>query len=149
MKGQTNFEELMMCNADKVIDGEEIEMDFFNIKAFSTETIKSCQGDLFIICNVICDYCNILQRTLEEEKVKEQPNHIKIANFEYYIPRCRKIYEKLSKQLGYDRDKALEKCMKNRSNISNDDVGEDAMIQAVNRGKKGYKNEFFRRVKKR
>lgn len=41
LKGQTNFEELMMRNADKVIDGEEIEMDFFNIKAFSTETIKS------------------------------------------------------------------------------------------------------------
>lgn len=127
-----NFEQ-MVSKIEEVPAGEEIKMDFFNVKAFNTETIKTCQGDLFIICNVLADYCDILERKLEED----ERVGLSKASFEYYIDRCRGIYKKLATQLNYDRDKALEKCLKERAkNRNKDEVGEDALVLAA-RGKKG------------
>lgn len=127
-----DFEEFIR-KTEEVPEGELITMDFFNVKAFNTETIKTCQGDLFIICNVLADYCDILERKLEEE----ERVGLSKASFEYYIDRCRGIYKKLATQLNYDRDKALEKCLKERAKNSNkEDVGEDALVLAA-RGKKG------------
>ena len=54
MKQVTLDEYLMIEQIKEVPTGEEIELDFFNVKSFQKELIKSCQGDLFVICNVLC-----------------------------------------------------------------------------------------------
>ena len=128
-----NLEELMIEKAEEVPEGESILIDFFDVKAFSNETIKSCQGDLFIICNVLCDYCDILERKVEEEHMQG----LRKANFEYYIRRCKGIYKKLADQMKYDRDKNIEKCLKAKDKKTFDnDIGEDALVMS-SKGKKG------------
>nr|DAT81737.1 MAG TPA: hypothetical protein [Caudoviricetes sp.] len=128
-----NIEELIIEKAEEVPDGESISIDFFDVKAFSNKTIKSCQGDLFIICNVLCDYCDILERKVKDEHMQG----LRKANFEYYVRRCRCIYKKLADQMGYDRDKNIEKCLKERAKkASYNDIGEDAMVM-FSKGKKG------------
>lgn len=87
---------------------------------------------MLIICNVLCDYCEILNKRITDEELEGYAK----AHMEYYIDRCKSIYNKLSSQMGYDRDKALEKCRKNRSKKQPEsDIGEDALTLMV-KGKK-------------
>ena len=50
--------------------------------------------------------------------------------------------DRLSEQLGYDYDKAVEKCMKKQQKKdSSSDIGGDAMALAMKYGAKGKKKE--------
>lgn len=88
--------------------------------------IHSCYGDIIIIINAMADYAGLLDdyRMMYPEGL----NAFQAATYEYQANRCRKIQKSLEQQMGYDRDKAFEKCQKRRAKQSSDDVGEEALV---------------------
>ena len=87
--------------------------------------IHSCYGDIIIIINAMADYAGLLDdyRRMYPERL----NAFEAATYEYQANRCRKIQKSLEQQMGYDRDKAFEKCQRRRARQSDDDVGEEAL----------------------
>ena len=60
----------------------------------------------------------------------------------YYREKFMKMADRLSEQIGYDYDKAVEKCMKKQQKKeSSSDIGGDAMALALKYGTKGKKKE--------
>lgn len=88
--------------------------------------VHACYGDIIIIINVMADYAGLLDdyRMMYPEKL----DAFQTATYEYQANRCRKIQKSLERQMGYDRDKAFEKCQKRRARQSDDDVGEEALV---------------------
>lgn len=117
--------------SDRLEENREIDISYLaskkekGITSFNAATLKSCEGDLICICNIIRDYNNILQKKLDTEPIEGFAR----ANMEHYIQRHYNIYEKLSTQLGYDWDQAIEKCYKSnkKDRSQSADVGEDAL----------------------
>ena len=96
-----------------------------NIKTLCDYEVSCSYGDMvFIIC-ILKDYLKL---------IAEKEGHI----WEYYRGRFAKLADKLSVQIGYDYEKQLERCRKklDTKETRQDDVGEDAMALAVNRGRK-------------
>ena len=81
--------------------------------------VRLSYGDLVLIVSMIRDYVKGLDN-LKQEDIQWQV---------YYRNKFMQMAEKISEQLGYDYDKALEKCLKKRKNES--DVGKDALILAL------------------
>ncbi len=98
-----------------------------NIKEMCDYTVSCPYGDMVLIICMLKDYLRMLA---EKEGVE----------WDYYKVRFAKMADRLSMQIGYDYDKALEKCRK-KMNVgeSSSDVGEDAMTLAVKYGRKGKK----------
>ncbi|MDE7243358.1 MAG: hypothetical protein K2O18_05185 [Oscillospiraceae bacterium] len=91
-------------------------------------TIKTCWGDLMVMCNALEDYANVLDRAVEEWELQEYQKAI----YQIHAARCRKIAGKYAAAIGYDREAALKKCRKRREKSLND-VGEDALALLANR----------------
>lgn len=81
--------------------------------------VRLSYGDLVLIVSMIRDYVKGLDN-LKQEDIQWQV---------YYRNKFMQMAEKISEQLEYDYDKALEKCLKKRKNES--DVGKDALILAL------------------
>lgn len=108
----------------------------YNLISYKTDILKSCYGDLILICNMIRDYCNILSKKEESD----DNSCMQRANIDYYIARFMKIYNKFADYLDYSWEDAIEKCersfKKNRDNDINSDVGEDALVLAAKHKRK-------------
>ncbi len=64
------------------------------------------------------------------------------ATYEYHAEKLRKIADKLQAGIGYDYDKAVERCKKKRARKSHsNDVGEDALLLTVRAAGKSADNE--------
>lgn len=64
------------------------------------------------------------------------------ATYEYHAEKLRKIADKLQAGIGYDYDKAVERCKKKRARKSHSsDVGEDALLLTVRAAGKSTDNE--------
>lgn len=90
--------------------------------------IRTCLGDIYVICNALMDYANILEGVIEEWGL----TGFHAANYELHAARCRKISKKYADTIGYDYEKAMEKCQKRRSR-RDDDVGQDALTALARR----------------
>ena len=90
--------------------------------------IQTCEGDIILIINAILDYADIL-----EAKAATMGSPFETESARYYVGRFRRVAEKYSKAIKYDRDKAIKKCeaKKNRRPRKGDDIGEDAMALLV------------------
>ncbi len=85
--------------------------------------VRLSYGDLVLIVSMIRDYV----RGLDEVKQDD------IQWQAYYRNKFWDMAEKISDQIGYDYDAALQKCLKKQEKES--DVGEDALILALKKQK--------------
>lgn len=102
--------------------------------------LSTCIGDLYVIVNALYDYAGILEQATARQKLDSYHKELYLL----YAARCRRIAEKFSRQMGYDYDKALERCQKRRAKEKGgDDTGMEGLEAIVeNRGRKGKsKNE--------
>ncbi|MCR5791369.1 MAG: hypothetical protein K6G83_15910 [Lachnospiraceae bacterium] len=86
-------------------------------------------GDLVLIVAMLRDYV----RGLDEVKRDDIQWHA------YYRNRFLGMADRISQQIEYDYDKAMQKCLKKQAKES--DIGEDALILALKKGSATQKNE--------
>ncbi|MCI9224146.1 MAG: hypothetical protein HFE91_01605 [Acutalibacter sp.] len=97
--------------------------------AHETKALNTCMGDLYVIVNALYDYAHFLERAASEQGLNRYEQEL----FLIHASRCRKIAGKFSQQIGYDYEKALERCRKRRTkeNDSSDSGmdGLEALVQ--------------------
>lgn len=119
---------------EPVID-ETLEMNDLDaemVLSFLTEkgqeTIATCPGDIYKIINMLMDYARLLEIVVEQWGL--QGFHR--ATYELHAEKCRQIAQKYAQGIGYDYQKAVEKCRKWQGKKRRDDgVGEDALVLAL------------------
>lgn len=89
--------------------------------------IKTCYGDICKIVNALRDYAKMLRMVCGEWNL--QGCHR--AVYELHADKLEEISKKYQAGIGYDYDKAMEKCRKKRGKRRRDsDVGGEAMAMA-------------------
>jgi len=93
-------------------------------KSCEDREIKTCIGDLYVIVNALRDYANILEGVIPEWGLLGF--HAAIYNL--HAARCRKIAGKYAKAIGYNYDRALERCRRSRAKgVREGDIGMDGL----------------------
>lgn len=96
--------------------------------AHEAKALHTCMGDLYVIVNALYDYANILERL----PLEKEPSGYQKEFFLLHAARCRKIAGKFSQQMGYDYQKALERCQKRRAKENgSSDTGMDGIEALV------------------
>lgn len=89
--------------------------------------IRTCYGDICKIVNALRDYSKLLRMVCTEWNL--QGFHQ--AVYEIHAETLEKISKKYQAGIGYDYDKAMEKCQKKRERAQrDDDVGGEALMMA-------------------
>lgn len=89
--------------------------------------IRTCYGDICKIVNTLRDYSRLLLEACEEWDLQEYHRAI----YELHAEKLEQIAKKFQAGIGYDYDKAVEKCRKKQGKQSrNEDVGGEAMMMA-------------------
>ena len=90
--------------------------------------LRTCYGDLYAVVNALRDYANILEGVIPEWGL----TGYHAAVYELHAARCREIAGKYAAAIGYDYDKAMERCLKRRARDgSGDDTGLDGLEALV------------------
>lgn len=105
----------------------------YNMKApgFPEYEVTCPYGDIVLIIAMLRDYVKCLDEVIGDD----------ITYKAYYRKRFMKMAERLSEQIGYSYDKAVEKCRKKKEKEKKDDIGEDAIVLAVTRGARADKKK--------
>lgn len=86
--------------------------------------LRTCYGDLYAVVNALRDYANMLEGVIPERGL----TGYHAAVYELHAARCREIAGKYAAAIGYDYDKAMERCLKRRAKgDSGDDTGLDGL----------------------
>ena len=86
--------------------------------------LRTCYGDLYAVVNALRDYANILEGVIPEWGL----TGYHAAIYELHAARCREIAGKYAAAIGYNYDKAMERCLKRRARDgSGDDTGLDGL----------------------
>ena len=92
--------------------------------------INTCYGDICKIVNALRDYARMLRMVCEEWNLRGYHQ----AVYELHADKLEEISKKYQAGIGYDYDKAVEKCRKKREKQQcgdrGDDVGGEAMAMA-------------------
>ncbi len=89
--------------------------------------IKTCYGDICKIVNALRDYARMLRMVCGEWDLQGYHR----AVYELHAEKLEEISKKYQAGIGYDYDKAVEKCRKKREKQrQDDDVGGEAMAMA-------------------
>lgn len=118
-------EEAAKRQADKKVMIEKV----INLKLMCDYAVSCSYGDIVLIIAMLRDYVSLLDDIKQDD----------MQYMAYYRERFLHIAEHLSEQIGYDYDKAVEKCLKNKEKEDADDIGEEAMALAVKYAGKGKK----------
>lgn len=115
-------------------------------KASSEREVRTNYGDLYVIVNALRDYANLLESVISEWSLIG----FHAAAYELHAARCRKIAGKYASAIGYDFDKALERCRKRRAKGEReDDTGMDGLVALMQKregaGKKKEQNNKRKR----
>ena len=86
--------------------------------------LRTCYGDLYAIINALRDYANMLESVIPEWGL----TGCHAAVYELHAAQCREIAGKYAAAIGYDYDKALERCLKRRAK---DDSGGDTGLDGL------------------
>lgn len=86
--------------------------------------LNTCYGDLYVIVNTLRDYANLLESVVAEWSL----TGFHAATYELHAARCRKIATKYAAAIGYDYDKAVERCRKRQAK---GERGEDTGIDGL------------------
>lgn len=117
--------QIMENLAEDVADLVEIE-GALNVKTFpiSEYKVRLAYGDLTLIVAMIEDYIKGLDSIREDDIQWEC----------YYRNKFKSISEKIQKQIEYDYEAKLKKCLKAKE--KNNDIGEDALVLAIKKAPK-------------
>ena len=89
--------------------------------------IKTCYGDVCKIVNALRDYARLLRMVCDEWGL----TGFHRATYEFHAEKLEQISRKYQAGIGYDYDKAVERCQKRRAKGDRDsDVGGEAMEMA-------------------
>lgn len=100
---------------------------------------RTCYGDMYVIVNALRDYANMLESVVQEWGL----TGFHAVTYQFHAERCRKIASKYSEAIGYNYDKALERCQRRRAKGEQfGDIGMDGMEAFVR------KEEFKPKKKK-
>ena len=129
------YDEIREETAERADDPVRIR-GAYNLKAPGIPEFEvTCPyGDIVLIIAMLRDYVSCLDEVKGDD----------ISYRAYYRGRFLGMADRLSRQIGYDYDKALKKCLKKREKEDNSDVGEEAMALALKYGarrKKEKENE--------
>ena len=103
-----------------------------NLRLLCDYVVSCSYGDVVLIICMLHDYVKRLDELRADDIVYQA----------YYREKFMKMADRLSEQIGYDYDKAVEKCMKKQQKKeSSSDIGGDAMALALKYGTKGKKKE--------
>ena len=106
--------------------GKELIFCFRDLDGVHTFT--TCYGDIYKTVNALRDYVRLLESVCDQWEL----TGFHRATYEYHAEKLRKIADKLQAGIGYDYDKAVERCKKKRARKSHSsDVGEDALLLPV------------------
>lgn len=106
--------------------------DFQNRK-LKSQSIKTCLGDLYVMCNALEDYANILDGVIKEWGLEG----FHAAYYELHAARCRELSRKYAKEIHYDYEEAVRKYEKRKAReASGGDIGEEALALHVKRSEK-------------
>lgn len=76
------------------------------------------------------DYSRLLEMVCDQWRLEGYHRAI----YEYHAGKLREIANKYQNAIGYDYEKALEKCRKKQAWQSHEeDIGDDALVQALRR----------------
>ena len=116
--------------------GEELIFCFRDLDGVHTFT--TCYGDIYKTVNALRDYVRLLESVCDQWEL----TGFHRATYEYHAEKLRKIADKLQAGIGYDYDKAVERCKRKRAQKSHSsDVGEDALLLTVRAADKSTDNE--------
>ena len=110
---------------DGLLPADEICLAFKDIKKGDME-IKTCYGDIYKIVNAMRDYSRLLLLTCDAWEL----TGFHRALSEYHAQKAREIADKYQAAIGYDYDKALEKCRKKKTKNKDgrdSDIGGEAL----------------------
>ena len=86
--------------------------------------VHTCYGDLYVIVNALRDYANLLVGAVQEWGLRG----FHAFTYELHAARCRKIAGKYAAAIGYDYDKAVERCQRRRAKgVKEGDTGMDGL----------------------
>ena len=122
-KFQPILEQSMLL--DSVLQEKSVDISFRDIKEGDVH-IKTCYGDIYKIVNALRDYSRLLTMTCEAWGL----TGFHKAAYVYYAQKTKEIADKYQAAIGYDYDKALEKCRKKQAKKKagdDSDVGGDAL----------------------
>ena len=102
-----------------------------NLKLMCDYVVSCSYGDIVLIICMLHDYVKMLDEVRSD-----------IQWDTYYREKFIKMADRLSEQIAYDYDAAVEKCRKkSRQKESSSDVGEDALVLVMKRAKEKKKKE--------
>ena len=106
--------------------GTELSICFEDLEG--PRKIDTCYGDICKIVNALRDYARMLRMVCGEWDLQGYHR----AVYELHADKLEEISKKYQAGIGYDYDKAVEKCRKNRAKKQRDsDVGGEAMAMAL------------------
>lgn len=126
---------------EKKQQGQETVLEYLRRDrgGFYPSAIRTCEGDLFLICDAMEDYADICEQYIERER--DKLTAYQVGTIECRIERYRHIAGKYAAAIGYDREKAIARCAKRRAAEGREDVGEEALSALVRYGtENGKKN---------
>lgn len=95
-----------------------------NLRLMCDYVVSCSYGDVVLIICMLRDYVKMLDEIRDDILWKI-----------YYREKFIKMADRLSEQIGYDYDAAVEKCRKKQEKLEkSSDIGEDAMALAVKYG---------------
>lgn len=111
------------------------DLDAPVIPSFLTEKgrqqIQTCPGDIYKMVNALMDYGRLLELAIEQWDL--QGFHK--ATYELHAEQCRAIAGKYAAGIGYDYQKAVERCKRKKGKpVRDEGVGEDALVLALRKG---------------
>lgn len=105
--------------------GTELSICFEDLEG--PRKINTCYGDICKIVNALRDYARMLRIVCAEWNLQGYHQ----AVYEFHADKLEEISKKYQAGIGYDYDKAIEKCRKKREKQrQDDDVGGEAMAMA-------------------
>lgn len=100
-------------------------------KPISEYKVRLAYGELTLIIAMLRDYVKELDERRADGTIGINPLEYDV----YYRPKFMNMAERISKQIGYDYDAQVEKCIKKLSKTNNSDIGEDALTLTAKKGK--------------
>lgn len=121
---------------EKIIEPEQDKLVMIekaiNLKLMCDYVVSCSYGDVVLIICMLRDYVKML------DEIKKDDIEYEV----YYRDKFLKMANRLSEQIDYDYDQALEKCRKKQFKKEADsDIGEEAFALTVKRGNQKKKEE--------
>lgn len=117
------------------LDKLETEVVLHTFDVNGTHDIQTCYGDIYKIVNALMDYAKMLEEVCDEWNLQGYHR----AVYEVHAENLRVIAKKYQASIGYDYDKAVERCRTKRKPKTDDDIGGDALELTFRKSRKGKK----------